>query len=152
MDLAARAGAPIVSILDSGGARIQEGIGSLAGFSAIFNKNVELSGVIPQISLITGPCAGGSVYSPALTDFIYMVQDTSYMFLTGPDVVKTVTGEHVTKEELGGAHMHSCTSGVCHRAFPNDIELLSSTRRLLSYLPDSYGEKRPNRVWTEEDE
>lgn len=117
MDKAQLVGAPVVGMNDSGGARIQEGIESLAGYAEIFQRNVDSSGVIPQISLIMGPCAGGAVYSPALTDFVFMVQDSSYMFVTGPDVVKTVTNEEVTKEELGGAKMHSTVSGVSHRVF-----------------------------------
>ena len=151
MDKAVLTGAPCVGLNDSGGARIQEGVESLAGYAEIFQRNVDASGVIPQLSLIMGPCAGGAVYSPALTDFTMMVQDTSYMFVTGPEVVKTVTKETVTKEELGGAKMHSQVSGVAHRAFHNDIEAISSTRKLLSYLPQSCHAKRPNKVWTEAD-
>merc|ERR1711997_1056583 len=117
MDQAMLVGAPVIGLNDSGGARIQEGVESLAGYADIFQKNVESSGVIPQISLIMGPCAGGAVYSPALTDFVFMVQDSSYMFVTGPEVVKTVTNEEVTKEELGGAKMHSEVSGVSHKVF-----------------------------------
>jgi len=122
MDKAVIAGAPVVGLNDSGGARIQEGVNSLAGYAEIFQRNVDASGVVPQLSLVMGPCAGGAVYSPALTDFVFMVQDSSYMFVTGPEVVKTVTNEEVTKEELGGAKMHSSRSGVSHRAFQNDIE------------------------------
>lgn len=144
-------GAPIIGMNDSGGARIQEGIDSLRGYGDIFQQNIDSSGVVPQISLIMGPCAGGAVYSPALTDFTFMVQDSSYMFVTGPDVVKTVTHEVVTKEELGGAKMHASTSGVSHRAFTNDIDAISNTRRLLSYLPQSYKEARPDKVWTASD-
>ena len=117
MDKAQLVGAPCIGLNDSGGARIQEGIESLAGYAEIFQRNVDSSGVIPQISLIMGPCAGGAVYSPALTDFVFMVQDSSYMFVTGPEVVKTVTNEEVTKEELGGAKMHSEVSGVSHKVF-----------------------------------
>ena len=135
MDKAVISGAPIIGLNDSGGARIQEGVDSLAGYANIFQRNVDASGVVPQISLIMGPCAGGAVYSPALTDFTFMVQDSSYMFVTGPEVVKTVTNEEVTKEQLGGAKMHSSRSGVCHRAFENDIEAIASTRELLKYLP-----------------
>ena len=142
MDKAVLTGAPCIGMNDSGGARIQEGVESLAGYAEIFQRNVDASGVIPQLSLIMGPCAGGAVYSPALTDFT---------FVTGPDVVKTVTKETVTKEELGGAKMHSSVSGVSHRAFNNDIEAISSTRKLMTYLPQSYKEKRPNKVWTDED-
>lgn len=152
MDKAVLAGAPVVGLNDSGGARIQEGVESLAGYAEIFQRNVDSSGVIPQISLIMGPCAGGAVYSPALTDYVFMVQDSSYMFVTGPEVVKTVTNETVTKEELGGAKMHSSKSGVSHRAFPNDIEAIASTRELLKYLPQSSWEKRPDRYWSQEDE
>jgi propionyl-CoA carboxylase beta chain len=152
MDMATLAGAPVIGLNDSGGARIQEGVKSLAGYAEIFQRNVDASGVIPQLSLIMGPCAGGAVYSPALTDFVFMVQDSSFMFVTGPDVVKTVVNEEVTKEELGGAKMHSTRSGVSHRAFANDIEAISSTRELMKYLPQSSQEKRPDRVWTEEDE
>lgn len=135
LDKAVLAGAPVVGLNDSGGARIQEGVKSLAGYAEIFQRNVDASGVVPQISLIMGPCAGGAVYSPALTDFVFMVQDSSYMFVTGPEVVKAVTNEVVTKEELGGAKMHSSRSGVAHRAFENDMEALASTRELLTYLP-----------------
>ena len=128
MDKAVLTGAPCIGLNDSGGARIQEGVESLAGYAEIFQRNVDSSGVIPQISVIMGPCAGGAVYSPALTDFVFMVQDTSYMFVTGPDVVKTVTKEVVTKEELGGAKMHGSVSGVAHKNFTNDIEAISATR------------------------
>ena len=148
MDKAALVGAPCIGLNDSGGARIQEGVESLAGYAEIFQRNVDSSGVIPQISLIMGPCAGGAVYSPALTDFVFMVQDSSYMFVTGPEVVKTVTNEEVTKEELGGAKMHSEVSGVSHRVFQNDIEAIASTRKLLSYLPQNSGDKRPHKPWT----
>jgi len=151
MDKAVLAGAPVIGLNDSGGARIQEGVESLAGYAEIFQRNVDSSGVVPQISLIMGPCAGGAVYSPALTDFVFMVQDSSYMFVTGPDVVKTVTNEEVTKEELGGAKMHCSKSGVSHRAFANDLEAIGSTRELMKYLPLSNREKRPDRPWTERD-
>lgn len=151
MDKAALVGAPCIGLNDSGGARIQEGVGSLAGYAEIFQRNVDSSGLIPQLSVIMGPCAGGAVYSPALTDFVFMVQDTSYMFVTGPDVVKTVTKEEVTKEELGGAKMHSSVSGVSHKQFANDIEAIASTRKLLNYLPQNCQDKRPHRVWTESD-
>lgn len=149
MDKAVLAGAPLIGLNDSGGARIQEGVESLAGYAEIFQRNVDASGVIPQISLIMGPCAGGAVYSPALTDFVFMVQDSSYMFVTGPDVVKTVTNEEVTKEQLGGAKMHSSKSGVAHRAFANDIEAIASTRELLKLLPPSAADKREHRAWTD---
>jgi propionyl-CoA carboxylase beta chain len=135
MDKAVLVGAPLIGLNDSGGARIQEGIESLAGYCEIFQRNVDASGVIPQISLIMGPCAGGAVYSPALTDFVFMVQDTSYMFVTGPGVVKTVTNEEVTQESLGGARVHSEISGVCHKVFQNDIEAITSTRKLMQFLP-----------------
>ena len=151
MDKAVLTGVPCIGLNDSGGARIQEGVESLAGYAEIFQRNVDSSGVIPQISLIMGPCAGGAVYSPALTDFTFMVKDNSYMFLTGPDVVKTVTKEVVTKEELGGAKMHSSVSGVCHRQFNNDIEAIANTRRLMTYLPQSCYKKRPDKVWTDFD-
>jgi propionyl-CoA carboxylase beta chain len=137
MDKAVLAGAPVIGLNDSGGARIQEGVNSLAGYAEIFQRNVDASGVVPQLSLVMGPCAGGAVYSPALTDFVFMVQDSSYMFVTGPEVVKAVTNEVVTKEELGGAKMHSSRSGVSHRAFANDMEAIASTRELLTYLPQS---------------
>ncbi len=135
MDMAMKAGAPIIGINDSGGARIQEGVDSLAGYGEIFQRNVRASGVIPQISLIMGPCAGGAVYSPALTDFTLMSGGTSYMFVTGPDVVKTVTHEVVTQEELGGASTHTRRTGVADLAFDNDIEVLVQTRRLINFLP-----------------
>ena len=135
MDLAVKMGAPVVGLNDSGGARIQEGVISLGGYADIFLRNTLASGVIPQISAIMGPCAGGAVYSPAITDFIVMVRDTSYMFVTGPDVVKTVTHESVTKEQLGGATTHNETSGVAHFAVADDRECLALIRALLSYLP-----------------
>tara|TARA_B110000208_G_C11762962_1_gene427585 strand:+ start:29 stop:1885 length:1857 start_codon:yes stop_codon:yes gene_type:complete len=135
MDHAMRLGLPVIGLNDSGGARIQEGVDSLAGYADVFQRNVMASGVIPQISLVMGPCAGGAVYSPAMTDFIFMVRDSSYMFVTGPDVVKTVTNEEVTQEELGGAGTHTATSGVAHKAFDSDIEALQQTRELFSFLP-----------------
>src|SRR6058998_3619803 len=137
MDLAMKLGAPIVGLNDSGGARIQEGVMSLAGYADIFLRNTLASGVIPQISAIMGPCAGGAVYSPAITDFIVMVRNTSYMFVTGPDVIKTVTHEAVTKEELGGAMTHNATSGVAHFAVDDDRECVSLIRELLSFLPSN---------------
>lgn len=137
MDLAVQNGVPIIGLNDSGGARIQEGVASLGGYAEVFWRNVQASGVIPQISVIMGPCAGGAVYSPAMTDFIFMVKDTSYMFVTGPDVVKTVTNEVVTAEELGGASTHSKKSSVADGAFENDIEALLEVRRLFDYLPQS---------------
>ena len=145
MDQAMKVGAPVIGINDSGGARIQEGVSSLAGYAEVFQRNVTASGVIPQISMIMGPCAGGAVYSPAITDFIFMVRDTSYMFVTGPDVVKTVTHEEVTHEELGGAFTHTTKSGVAHRAFDNDMEALQSLRRFIDFLPANNREKPPVR-------
>lgn len=135
LDKAVQVGAPVIGINDSGGARIQEGVDSLGGYGEIFQRNVDASGVVPQISLIMGPCAGGAVYSPALTDFTVMVENSSYMFVTGPDVVKTVTHETVTQEELGGASVHSSKSGVAHLAFANDIDAILQTRRLINFLP-----------------
>src|SRR5881296_2230537 len=135
MDLAMKVGAPVIGLNDSGGARIQEGVVSLAGYADIFLRNTVASGVIPQISAIMGPCAGGAVYSPAITDFVAMVDKTSYMFVTGPDVIKTVTHEEVTKDELGGAMTHNATSGVAHFAVPDDRECLRLIRELLGYLP-----------------
>ncbi len=143
MDLAMKVGAPVIGLNDSGGARIQEGVASLAGYAEIFTRNVLASGVVPQISAIMGPCAGGAVYSPAMTDFIFMVEGTSYMFITGPDVIKTVTHEEVTKEELGGAHTHASRSGVAHRAFPSEAACLAAIRELLSYLPQNNTENPP---------
>jgi propionyl-CoA carboxylase beta chain len=137
MDAALKIGAPVVGINDSGGARIQEGVASLAGYGDVFVRNVDSSGVIPQISVIMGPCAGGAVYSPALTDFIIMVRDESHMFVTGPDVVKTVTHEDIDQEGLGGASVHTTKSGVADLAFDNDVEALLYTRRLLNFLPSS---------------
>ena len=143
--MAVQNGAPVVGIFDAGGARIQEGVDSLAGYADIFMENVLSSGVIPQISVIMGPCAGGDVYSPALTDFIFMVKDTSYMYVTGPDVVKTVTNEEVTHETLGGASVHAAKSGVVDGAFENDIEALTQMRRLIDFLPLSNREDAPTR-------
>ncbi|WP_027125212.1 acyl-CoA carboxylase subunit beta [Gelidibacter mesophilus] len=143
MDLAVKVGAPIIGLNDSGGARIQEGVRSLGGYADIFYRNVQASGVIPQISAIMGPCAGGAVYSPAMTDFTIMVQDTSYMFVTGPNVVKTVTNESVTSEELGGASTHSTKSGVAHITATNDVECLEDIKRLISYLPQNNTETTP---------
>ncbi|HWI26102.1 MAG TPA: acyl-CoA carboxylase subunit beta [Stellaceae bacterium] len=146
MDQAMQVGAPVVGINDSGGARIQEGVASLAGYAEVFQRNVLASGVVPQVSLIMGPCAGGAVYSPAMTDFIFMVKDSSYMFVTGPDVVKTVTHEAVTQEELGGALTHTARSGVADLAFENDVEALLQLRRFLGFLPASNREKPPLRA------
>jgi propionyl-CoA carboxylase beta chain len=145
MDLAMKLGSPVVGLNDSGGARIQEGVLSLAGYADIFLRNTLASGVVPQISAIMGPCAGGAVYSPAITDFTVMVKNTSYMFVTGPDVVKTVTHEEVTKEELGGAMTHNATSGVAHFAAADDRECLALLRELLSYLPSNNLEDTPRR-------
>jgi propionyl-CoA carboxylase beta chain len=145
MDMAIRNGAPVIGLNDSGGARIQEGVGSLAAYGEVFMRNIEGSGVIPQISVIMGPCAGGAVYSPAMTDFIFMVRDTSYMFVTGPDVVKTVTNEQVTAEELGGAKTHTSKSSVADGAFENDVETLAEIRRLFDFLPLSNREPPPVR-------
>jgi propionyl-CoA carboxylase beta chain len=143
MDHAIKVGAPVIGLNDSGGARIQEGVASLGGYADVFQRNVMASGVVPQISMIMGPCAGGAVYSPAMTDFIFMVKDTSYMFVTGPEVVKTVTHEEVTAEELGGAVSHNTRSGVADLAFENDVEALIMLRRLISYLPGNNREKPP---------
>ena len=129
--------APIIGLFDAGGARIQEGVAALGGYGEVFLRNVLASGVIPQISVIMGPCAGGDVYSPAMTDFIFMVKDTSYMFVTGPDVVKTVTNETVTAEELGGAIVHTTKSSIADRAYENDVEALLQMRRLIDFLPSS---------------
>lgn len=149
MDMAMKAGAPCIGLNDSGGARIQEGIDALAGFAEIFQRNIEASGVIPQISAILGPCAGGAVYSPALTDFVIMKKETSYMFLTGPKVVKTVTGEDVTQEQLGGAQMHSAKSGVSHFMTETEEDTFVLIRKLLSYLPQNNLEEAPVAVCTD---
>ena len=143
MDMALRNGAPVIGLNDSGGARIQEGVGSLAGYADVFKRNVDASGVVPQISVIMGPCAGGAVYSPAMTDFIFMVRDSSYMFVTGPDVLKTVTNEIVTAEELGGASIHTSKSSVADGAYENDIEALEQVRLLFDFLPLNNREKPP---------
>ncbi|MFA8441506.1 acyl-CoA carboxylase subunit beta [Yoonia sp.] len=145
MDMAVQNGAPIIGINDSGGARIQEGVASLAAYGEVFQRNITASGVVPQISLIMGPTAGGAVYSPAMTDFIFMVKDSSYMFVTGPDVVKTVTNEHVTAEELGGASTHTRKSSVADAAFENDVEAIAEVRRLIDFLPLHNREKPPVR-------
>jgi propionyl-CoA carboxylase beta chain len=145
MDMAVQNGAPIIGINDSGGARIQEGVASLAAYGEVFQRNITASGVVPQISLIMGPTAGGAVYSPAMTDFIFMVKDSSYMFVTGPDVVKTVTNEQVTAEELGGATTHTRKSSVADAAFENDVEALAEVRRLVDFLPLHNREKPPVR-------
>ncbi len=145
MDMAVKNGAPVIGLNDSGGARIQEGVASLAGYADVFKRNVDASGVVPQISVIMGPCAGGAVYSPAMTDFIFMVRDSSYMFVTGPDVVKTVTNEIVTAEELGGASTHTRKSSVADGAYENDIEALEQVRILFDFLPLNNREKPPVR-------
>jgi propionyl-CoA carboxylase beta chain len=143
MDHAIKVGAPVIGINDSGGARIQEGVASLGGYADVFQRNVMASGVVPQISMIMGPCAGGAVYSPSMTDFIFMVKDSSYMFVTGPEVVRTVTHEEVTAEELGGAVTHTSKSGVADLAFENDVEALAMLRRFMNFLPASNKEKAP---------
>ncbi len=145
MDQAMKVGAPVIGLNDSGGARIQEGVASLGGYADVFQRNVMASGVVPQISMIMGPCAGGAVYSPAMTDFIFMVKDTSYMFVTGPDVVKTVTHEEVSAEQLGGAVTHTSKSGVADMAFDNDVEALLMLRRFFNYLPLNNRERAPIR-------
>src|SRR5579862_8221288 len=150
MDTAMRVGAPVIGLNDSGGARIQEGVMSLAGYADIFLRNVLSSGVVPQISAIMGPCAGGAVYSPAMTDFILMVRDTSYMFITGPDVIKTTTHEEVTMQDLGGADTHSTKSGVCHLEADDDQSALLTIRELLSYMPSNNAEDPPFRVATDD--
>src|ERR1700726_1194209 len=146
MDLALKTGAPVIGLNDSGGARIQEGVLSLAGYADIFLRNTLASGVIPQISAIMGPCAGGAVYSPAITDFVFMVDQTSYMFVTGPDVIKTVTHEDVTKEKLGGAETHNSISGVAHFLAPDDAECLRMIRELVGYLPSNNVDDPPRRA------
>src|SRR5438132_4284417 len=145
MDQAMNVGAPVIGLNDSGGARIQDGVASLAGYAEVFERNVLASGVIPQISMIMGPCAGGAVYSPAMTDFIFMVKDTSYLFVTGPEVVRTVTQETVTQEELGGALTHTTRSGVADLAFENDVEALLELRRFIDFLPASNRAQPPRR-------
>ncbi|MBW7837787.1 MAG: acyl-CoA carboxylase subunit beta [Sphingomonadales bacterium] len=152
MDMAIKVGAPVIGLNDSGGARIQEGVASLAGYAEVFQRNIMASGVVPQISVIMGPCAGGAVYSPAMTDFIFMVKDSSYMFVTGPDVVKTVTQEEVTQEELGGAVTHTTKSSVADNAFENDIEALMQVRRFVDFLPLSNREDSPVRPFYDDGE
>ncbi len=144
MDLAIQNGAPVIGLNDSGGARIQEGVVSLGGYADIFYRNTLASGVVPQLSAIMGPCAGGAVYSPAITDFIMMVENTSYMFVTGPNVVKTVTHEEVTSEELGGASTHSTKSGVTHFSCANEIECINNIKALLSYMPQNCEDNAPS--------
>jgi len=150
MDMAVENGAPVIGLNDSGGARIQDGVDSLAGYGEVFKRNIQASGVVPQISVIMGPCAGGAVYSPAMTDFIFMVKDSSYMFVTGPDVVKTVTNEVVTAEELGGASTHTKKSSVADGAFENEVEALSEVRRLVDFLPLNNRDKAPVRPFFDE--
>jgi acetyl-CoA carboxylase carboxyltransferase component len=150
MDLAASTGAPVIGINDSGGARIQEGAASLAGYGYIFDRNVRVSGVIPQISIIMGPCAGGAVYSPAITDFIYMVKETSHMFITGPEVIKTVTGEDVSMEQLGGAMSHATKSGVAHFVAENEEDCLAQVRYLMSFIPSNNLEDPPRYAPTDD--
>ncbi|MWD27020.1 methylmalonyl-CoA carboxyltransferase [Aquicoccus sp. SCR17] len=150
MDMAVQNGAPVIGLNDSGGARIQEGVASLAGYADVFQRNIMASGVVPQISVVMGPCAGGAVYSPAMTDFIFMVKDSSYMFVTGPDVVKTVTNEQVTAEELGGASTHTKKSSVADGAFDNDVEAMAEVRRLVDFLPLNNREKPPVRPFFDE--
>jgi propionyl-CoA carboxylase beta chain len=152
MDLAMENGAPIIGLNDSGGARIQEGVVSLGGYADIFYRNVHASGVIPQISAIMGPCAGGAVYSPALTDFVMMVENTSYMFVTGPNVVKTVTHEEVSSEELGGASAHSTKSGVTHFSCANELACINNIKNLLSYMPQNCEERSPKMPYTSSEE
>src|SRR5712672_4427928 len=149
MDMAMKVGAPVIGLNDSGGARIQEGVKSLAGYADIFLRNTLYSGVVPQLSAIMGPCAGGAVYSPAITDFILMVDHTSYMFITGPDVIKLVTHEEVTKDQLGGAQTHNETSGVAHFAAKDDAECLSMIRELLGFLPSNNIDDPPRRECTD---
>src|SRR5580692_5249754 len=149
-DMAMQNGAPIIGLLDAGGARIQEGVGSLAGYGEVFKRNVLASGVVPQVSMIMGPCAGGDVYSPAMTDFIFMVRDTSYMFITGPDVVKTVTQEDVTAEQLGGAKVHTTKTSVADGAYDNDVIAIEELRRFYDFLPLNNREKAPH--WPTHDE
>ena len=146
MDQAMNVGAPVIGLNDSGGARIQDGVASLAGYAEVFERNVLASGVVPQVSMIMGPCAGGAVYSPAMTDFIFMVKDTSYLFVTGPEVVRTVTHENVTQEELGGAVTHTTRSGVADLAFDNDVEALIELRRFIDFLPASNRAPPPQRL------
>src|ERR1700726_3093135 len=150
MDLAMKTGCPVTGLNDSGGARIQEGVGSLAGYADIFLRNVMASGVVPQISCIMGPCAGGAVYSPAMTDFVVMVRDTSYMFITGPDVIKATTHEEVSMQELGGADTHSTRSGVCHLEASDDESALLTIRELLSYMPSNNVDDPPFRPATDD--
>src|SRR5271165_863109 len=149
MDMAVRVSAPVIGLNDSGGARIQEGVKSLAGYADIFLRNVLSSGVVPQISAVMGPCAGGAVYSPAMTDFILMVENSSYMFITGPDVIKSVTHEEVTKDELGGAMTHNAKSGVAHFMANDDAECLSMVRELLSFMPSNNLEDPPRKACTD---
>ncbi|CAK4078786.1 unnamed protein product [Aphanomyces euteiches] len=150
MDKSLKMGAPVIGLNDSGGARIQEGVASLAGYADIFQLNVLASGVVPQLTMVMGPCAGGAVYSPAMTDFVFMCRDSSYMFVTGPDVVKTVTNEEVTQEQLGGAVTHTKTSGVAHKAFDNDVEAIRELRRFFDFLPLNNKEKPPTKEFEDD--
>ena len=143
MDMAVNVGVPIIGLNDSGGARVQEGVDALAAYGEIFHRNVRASGVVPQISCIMGPCAGGAVYSPSITDFVFMVQESSFMFVTGPKIVKTVTHQDITSEDLGGAHVHAQKSGVAHFIPANDVLCLRDVRRLISYLPSNQTQKAP---------
>jgi propionyl-CoA carboxylase beta chain len=152
MDLALENGAPVIGLNDSGGARIQEGVVSLGGYADIFYRNTRSSGVVPQISAILGPCAGGAVYSPALTDFIFMVEKTSYMFVTGPNVVKTVTNEDVSAEDLGGASVHGTKSGVAHFTVANEVMCLTQIRDLIQYIPQNCEEKAPFKLYQSQSE
>ena len=152
MDLAIKNGAPLIGLNDSGGARIQEGVVSLGGYADIFYRNTMASGVIPQISAIMGPCAGGAVYSPAITDFVLMVENTSYMFVTGPNVVKTVTHEIVSSEELGGASAHATKSGVTHFACINELDAINHVKKLLSFMPQNCEETTPSTAYESSDE
>lgn len=152
MDLALKNGAPLVGLNDSGGARIQEGVASLAGYADIFYRNTRASGVVPQISAVLGPCAGGAVYSPAITDFILMVENISYMYVTGPNVVKTVTHEHVTHEELGGAYSHASKSGVTHFSCSNEVMCINAIKQLLSYMPQNCEDETPRKAYTASNE
>lgn len=152
MDLALKNGAPIIGLNDSGGARIQEGVVSLGGYADIFYRNTRASGVVPQISAVMGPCAGGAVYSPAITDFVLMVENTSYMFVTGPNVVKTVTQEDVTSEELGGASTHSTKSGVTHFSCANEVECINQIKQLLSYMPQNCEDETPQQAYVSQEE
>src|SRR6266852_3333061 len=152
MDMAVKYGCPVIGINDSGGARIQEGVVSLAGYAEIFWRNVQASGVVPQLSLVMGPCAGGAVYSPAITDFVFMVEGSSYMFITGPEVIRVTTGEEVTFDSLGGAEVHNVKSGVAHFLAESEDECFSQVRRLFSFIPQSFDQKPPMASATDDPE